>query len=68
MIWDLNYIILIISIMYTRRFDDTNTENLQKMMPKTGAESKMFYFDPKIINWDDYFLNTHVPGLIKYVF
>lgn len=54
--------------MYTRRFDDTNTENLQKMMSKTGAESKMFYFDPKIINWDDYFLNTHVPGLIKYVF
>ncbi|CAN8229533.1 unnamed protein product [Cochlearia groenlandica] len=49
-------------------FDDTNTEKLQNMVAKTGEESEMFYFDPKIINWDDYFMDTHVPGLVKYVF
>lgn len=54
--------------MYICRFDDTNTEKLQKMVSKTGVESEMFYFDPKVIDWDDYFLNTHVIGLLKYVF
>ncbi|CAL9247760.1 unnamed protein product [Arabidopsis halleri] len=49
-------------------FDDTNTEKLQKLLPVTGVESKIFYFDPKIINWDDYFVYTHIPGLVKYVF
>ncbi|CAH2076972.1 unnamed protein product [Thlaspi arvense] len=49
-------------------FDDTNTAKLQRMLVKTGDEAQMFYFDPKTINWDDYFLNTHVPGLVKYVF
>ncbi|ESQ53764.1 hypothetical protein EUTSA_v10025005mg [Eutrema salsugineum] len=49
-------------------FDDTNTEKLQKMVPKTELENEMFYFDPKIINWDDYFVDIHIPGLVKYVF
>lgn len=50
------------------RFDDSNTEKLQRMVLKTGVETEMFYFDPKIINWDDYFVKTHIPGLVKYVF
>ncbi|XP_009108773.1 fatty acyl-CoA reductase 3 isoform X1 [Brassica rapa] len=49
-------------------FDDSNTEKLQRMVLKTGVETEMFYFDPKIINWDDYFVKTHIPGLVKYVF
>ncbi|KAJ0247305.1 Fatty acyl-CoA reductase 3 [Hirschfeldia incana] len=49
-------------------FDDSNTEKIQRMVLKTGVETEMFYFDPKIINWDDYFVNTHIPGLVKYVF
>ncbi|EFH51921.1 predicted protein [Arabidopsis lyrata subsp. lyrata] len=49
-------------------FDDTNTEELQKLLPVTGVETDIFYFDPKIINWDDYFVYTHIPGLVKYVF
>ncbi|KAL1215828.1 Fatty acyl-CoA reductase 3 [Cardamine amara subsp. amara] len=49
-------------------FDDTNTGKLQQMVLNTVAEIDMFYFDPKIINWDDYLLNTHIPGLVKYVF
>uniref|UniRef100_A0A1J3FWS9 Fatty acyl-CoA reductase n=1 Tax=Noccaea caerulescens TaxID=107243 RepID=A0A1J3FWS9_NOCCA len=55
-------------LFFTGIFDDTNTEKLQRMLPKTGAETEMFYFDPKIINWDDYFVNIHIPGLVKYVF
>ncbi|KAG7559649.1 NAD(P)-binding domain superfamily [Arabidopsis thaliana x Arabidopsis arenosa] len=49
-------------------FDDTNTEKLQKLLPRTGGETEIFYFDPKIINWNDYFVYTHIPGLVKYVF
>ncbi|ESQ37562.1 hypothetical protein EUTSA_v10002497mg [Eutrema salsugineum] len=49
-------------------FDDTNTEKLQKLVPMTGVEAEMFYCNPKIIDWVDYFENTHVPGLVKYVF
>ncbi|XP_018447803.1 fatty acyl-CoA reductase 3 [Raphanus sativus] len=49
-------------------FNDSNTEKLQRMVLKTGLETEMFCFDPKIINWDDYFVNTHIPGLVKYVF
>lgn len=49
-------------------FNDSNTEKLQRMVLKTGVETEMFCFDPKIINWDDYFVNTHIPGLVKYVF
>ncbi|XP_010503101.1 PREDICTED: fatty acyl-CoA reductase 3-like [Camelina sativa] len=49
-------------------FDDTNTANLQKLLPVTGVETEIFYIDPKIINWDDYFMYTHLPGLVKYVF
>lgn len=51
-----------------RRFDDTNTEKLQGIVLKTEAETEMFYFDPTVINWDDYFVDIHVPGLVKYVF
>jgi fatty acyl-CoA reductase len=28
----------------------------------------MFYFDPKMIDWEDYFMNTHIPGIVKYSF
>ncbi|KAG2243737.1 hypothetical protein Bca52824_094419 [Brassica carinata] len=49
-------------------FDDTNTKKLQGMVLKTEAEIEMFYFDPRTINWDNYFVNIHVPGLVKYVF
>ncbi|KVI04246.1 Fatty acyl-CoA reductase [Cynara cardunculus var. scolymus] len=25
-----------------------------------------FFFDPKSLNWEDYFTNIHIPGLVKY--
>ncbi|KAJ8749883.1 hypothetical protein K2173_013798 [Erythroxylum novogranatense] len=50
-------------------FDDTNTENLRAAARKNlGVESDMFFFDPKYVNWDDYFLSAHGPGVVKYAF
>ncbi|KAK6138178.1 hypothetical protein DH2020_028062 [Rehmannia glutinosa] len=48
-------------------FDDMNTEKLRRAAKESGVETDIFYFDPKIINWEDYFMNTHIPGVVKYV-
>ncbi|KAJ4828061.1 hypothetical protein Tsubulata_020832, partial [Turnera subulata] len=48
-------------------FDDKNTERLRMAAKENGVETHLFYFDPETINWRDYFLNVHIPGLIKYV-
>ncbi|MCL7026777.1 hypothetical protein MKW94_020940 [Papaver nudicaule] len=49
-------------------FDDSNTARLRMEARLNEAEAITFYFDPKCINWDDYFMNVHIPGLVKYVF
>ncbi|KAL1557630.1 alcohol-forming fatty acyl-CoA reductase [Salvia divinorum] len=51
-------------------FDDMNTEKLRRAVKERCGidEDEMFYFDPKIINWDDYFVNTHIAGVVKYAF
>ncbi|CAA3020495.1 Hypothetical predicted protein [Olea europaea subsp. europaea] len=43
-------------------FDDTTAENLRT----TIRGSEVFNFDPKCIQWDEYFMNTHFPGVTKY--
>ncbi|GMN61092.1 hypothetical protein TIFTF001_030178 [Ficus carica] len=48
-------------------FDDLNTERLRLAAKESGIETDIFYFDPKLINWEEYFLNIHIPGVIKYV-
>ncbi|OWM68992.1 fatty acyl-CoA reductase 3-like [Punica granatum] len=48
-------------------FDDINTEKLRAAMRDNGAEADIFYFNPKCINWDDYFRRIHLPGVVKYV-
>ncbi|WJX50075.1 alcohol-forming fatty acyl-CoA reductase [Trifolium repens] len=48
-------------------FDDMNTEKLRVAARQGGVETDLFYFDPKVINWDDYFLNIHLPGVVKYI-
>ncbi|KAM7267726.1 hypothetical protein ACFE04_009892 [Oxalis oulophora] len=49
-------------------FDDTNTENLRITVRDNHImNNEAFIFDPKMINWDDYFINTHFPGLMKHV-
>ncbi|KAL7202218.1 hypothetical protein ACSBR1_033818 [Camellia fascicularis] len=49
-------------------YDDINTEKLRMAARESGVETDVFYFDPKSINWEDYFMNTHIPGLVRYVF
>ncbi|KAH9611259.1 hypothetical protein KSS87_009728 [Heliosperma pusillum] len=49
-------------------YDDTNTEKLRIAAEGSkGVETDLFYFDPKVINWEEYFKNTHLPGVVKYV-
>lgn len=45
-----------------------NTEKLRRAAKENAIEADLFYFDPKSINWDDYFMNTHIPGVVRYVF
>ncbi|KAI0531143.1 hypothetical protein KFK09_000695 [Dendrobium nobile] len=47
-------------------FDDANLERLRKAM-MNNVEMKLFDFDPKHIEWDDYLINIHIPGVIKYL-
>ncbi|XP_062018289.1 fatty acyl-CoA reductase 3 [Rosa rugosa] len=49
-------------------FDDMNTEKLRMAVKETTTEADMFYFDPKIIDWEDYFMKIHIVGVVKYVF
>ncbi|KAL6838390.1 hypothetical protein ACP4OV_031796 [Aristida adscensionis] len=47
-----------------------NTERLRVVMNKDQADSSAGYdfgFDPKSINWDDYFYRIHIPGVVKYL-
>ncbi|KAE9620603.1 hypothetical protein Lal_00019853 [Lupinus albus] len=55
-------------IFFNGIFDTMNTEKLQISARQGGTEMDLFYFDPKIIDWEDYFLNIHIPGIVKYVF
>ncbi|KAL0436316.1 UNVERIFIED_CONTAM: Fatty acyl-CoA reductase 3 [Sesamum radiatum] len=50
-------------------FDDTNTERLRRWAAgENENENEMLDFDPKSINWDDYFMYTHIAGVVKYAF
>ncbi|CAL0333520.1 unnamed protein product [Lupinus luteus] len=48
-------------------FDDTNTENL-RMETKVHSNMEVgeLDFDPTSIDWTDYMMNVHIPGLVKY--
>ncbi|KAK6926604.1 Fatty acyl-coenzyme A reductase, NAD-binding domain [Dillenia turbinata] len=48
-------------------FDDMNTERLRMAVREGGTEVDLFYFDPKSINWEEYFLKTHLPAVVKYL-
>ncbi|KAF8403250.1 hypothetical protein HHK36_011351 [Tetracentron sinense] len=48
--------------------DDMNSEKLRIAVRENGVLVDMFYFDPTCIDWDDYFMNIHIPGVVRYVF
>ncbi|GMH08496.1 hypothetical protein Nepgr_010336 [Nepenthes gracilis] len=47
-------------------YDDINTEKLWAAAREGGVETDVFYFDPKVIDWEDYLMNTHFSGVVKY--
>uniref|UniRef100_A0A7N0UZS7 Fatty acyl-CoA reductase n=1 Tax=Kalanchoe fedtschenkoi TaxID=63787 RepID=A0A7N0UZS7_KALFE len=49
-------------------FDDLNTEKLRVAAKDLYKDADIFYFDPKVIDWEDYAMNKHIPGIVKYVF
>lgn len=54
-------------IIFDFRFDDTNTEILRKMTKDhLEVESGGPNFDPTSIDWTEYMMNAHIPGLAKY--
>ncbi|CAN8277800.1 unnamed protein product [Cochlearia groenlandica] len=55
-------------VLFKGIFDDMNTERLRLNKEESNKETiGLFDFDPKTIDWDDYMMNTHIPGLITYV-
>ncbi|KAI3895439.1 hypothetical protein MKX03_016205 [Papaver bracteatum] len=55
-------------IFFKGKFDDLNTERLRMAVRENENEANIFYFDPKCVDWDDYFVNIHIPALIiRYV-
>ncbi|OMO68797.1 Fatty acyl-CoA reductase [Corchorus olitorius] len=43
----------------------SNTQRLMEMMSE--VEKKMFAFDVRSIDWNDYIVNVHIPGLRRHV-
>ena len=64
-IFDIN---LLRKASFAHRFDNMNTEKLQIAAKQGGVELDLFYFDPKMIDWEDYIMNIHIPALVKYAF
>ncbi|KAI4313524.1 hypothetical protein L6164_026498 [Bauhinia variegata] len=48
-------------------FDDRNMEKVEMAAKQGLVEMDLFYFDPKMIDWEDYFMNVHFPGIVKYL-
>ncbi|KAI5004029.1 hypothetical protein ZWY2020_031272 [Hordeum vulgare] len=50
-------------------FDDMNLDKLRMAMNKDNQNNNGAYyfdFDPKYIDWDNYFYRVHIPGVLKY--
>ncbi|XP_037403776.1 fatty acyl-CoA reductase 1-like isoform X1 [Triticum dicoccoides] len=50
-------------------FDDMNLDKLRMAMKKDNQNNNGAYyfdFDPKYIDWEDYFYSVHIPGVLKY--
>uniref|UniRef100_A0ACD5XYF2 Uncharacterized protein n=1 Tax=Avena sativa TaxID=4498 RepID=A0ACD5XYF2_AVESA len=52
-------------------FDDVNLNRLRIAMADddggAAAAGGLYNFDPRTIDWDEYFYRVHIPGVMKYV-
>ncbi|XP_073146337.1 fatty acyl-CoA reductase 1-like [Henckelia pumila] len=53
-------------IFFQGIFDDANTKNLRKKIRSSQTSVNLLNFDPKHVEWDEYFLKTHFAGITKY--
>lgn len=51
--------------LYICRFDNSNVEELMKCLSK--EERKVFGFDVSSLDWKDYVINVHFPGIRKHI-
>ncbi|KAL9248434.1 Alcohol-forming fatty acyl-CoA reductase-like protein [Drosera capensis] len=49
-------------------FEDVATEELRVAARRNGVDETRFFFDPKLIDWNDYFLGVHIPAAIRLLF
>ncbi|XP_024985999.1 alcohol-forming fatty acyl-CoA reductase-like [Cynara cardunculus var. scolymus] len=66
----INFVLRLVDLykpyLFTKSFyDDMNTEKLRRAVKGSGEEDNMFYFDPTIIDWDEYFQHIHLPGVVN---
>lgn len=47
-------------------FDDANTDKLRVALQSNKTDAETFYFDPKCIDWNAYFSNSHLPGVVRH--
>ncbi|GMI85180.1 FATTY ACID REDUCTASE 3, ECERIFERUM 4 [Hibiscus trionum] len=69
----INYVMRLVDIyrpylFFDAVFDDLNTEKLRMAARTSLVEEDVLYFDPKCIDWEDYFMNIHIPDIVKHVF
>ncbi|MBA0650566.1 hypothetical protein Goklo_017973, partial [Gossypium klotzschianum] len=50
---------------FTGIFDDRNLERLQRVAEERGIDLAEFNFDSRSIDWEDYIMNSHIPGLLN---
>jgi fatty acyl-CoA reductase len=60
--------IIFLFLLHIYSFDDLNSEKLQMAVRDSAADADLFCFDPKCVDWEDYMINVHFPGVVKYVF
>ncbi|XP_075520015.1 putative fatty acyl-CoA reductase 4 [Primulina tabacum] len=53
-------------IFFQGIFDDANTKNLRMKIRSSQTSMNLLNFDPKYVQWDEYFLKTHFVGITKY--
>ncbi|XP_078166373.1 fatty acyl-CoA reductase 3-like [Carex rostrata] len=49
------------------RFDDKNLQRLWLVIEKDPMDAQLFCFDPIIIDWSNYFYQTHIPGVLQFL-
>ncbi|KAI4313480.1 hypothetical protein L6164_026459 [Bauhinia variegata] len=55
-------------LFLVHRFDDMNMEKLRMTARNGGVDEGLIYFGPKMIDWEDYFMNIHFPGTVNFIF